>query len=439
MKAIVTGLVTTLLAWGMVAGTTTAGAATGPPTAATGAAMQVTASSAVVSGSVNPHGAATTYMFEYGPTTKYGFASANTSVGSGTSPVAVHATLPNLISNSTYHYRILALTAAGPTPGADGTFTTAKAPPTVTVVSQPSAVRSASADVSGTVNPNGKATTYLFEYGPTPKYGLATVATTAGTGTTAVTAHATLPNLASGTMYHYRVLAQNADGTSVSQDATFLTTGNRVVATGPLPVVSEAAAVKITTHGAQLNGAVNPKGSSTTWYFEFGLTTDYGLQSSTETLTGLGARPVNVVLNGLQAGSVYHYRLVVLSANGLYVGPDHTFSTKRAMRENARLQVNARAHRSNGVVTIAVNGQLQPPSDVPSDLACIGTVAVQFKQNGVTVALRHAQLRSDCSYRLTAHIPAKRVRGNRSLSVIGYFWGNAALHPSIQKGSVSST
>ena len=77
----------------------------------------------------------------------------------------------------------------------------------------------------------------------------------------------------------------------------------------------------------QLNGAVNPEGPTTTWYFQYGLTAFSGTQTSPATLSGLGARAVNAQLSGLQSNSTYHFRLVAYSANGLYVGPDRTFTT----------------------------------------------------------------------------------------------------------------
>jgi hypothetical protein len=193
--------------------------------------------------------------------------------------------------------------------------------------------------------------------------------------------------------------------------------------------------VGISAHAVQLNGVINPQGPTTQWYFEFGLTANYGLQATTQTMSGLGARPVNVHLDGLQSGSTYHYRLVAYSANGLYLGPDHTFNTKQTARQHATLVVNAVARRGHGVVSVTIHGRVQLPSGVPSNAACNGVVALQFLQSA-TVGLRHTQLRSDCTYSLNVHIAAGRIRSTRPLSVIGYFWGNAELLPSIHRGSL---
>ena len=151
---------------------------------------------------------------------------------------------------------------------------------------------------------------------------------------------------------------------------TLQTAGTRVPLTGPLPVVSEGAAVAISEHGAQSNGAINPNGPSTTWYCEFGLTTDYGLQTASQTMSGLGARPINVRLSGLQAGSTYHFHLVADRANGLYVGHDHTFSTKALVRERARtLIVSAVAQRGpRNLLSIAISGHLYLPTNVSTSV-----------------------------------------------------------------------
>src|SRR5579863_5196139 len=55
------------------------------------------------------------------------------------------------------------------------------------------------ATVAGTINPNGIATTYAFQYGTTPNYGSQTAATQSGSGTSSAPVQATLSGLVSGT------------------------------------------------------------------------------------------------------------------------------------------------------------------------------------------------------------------------------------------------
>ncbi len=102
-----------------------------PPNVTTGAAGSITPTAATVAGTVNPHGLATTYHFEYGLAANAYTARApatDASAGGGVSRVQLSAPLAGLVAETTYHYRLDAVSAAGTTLGADRTFTTAPVP-----------------------------------------------------------------------------------------------------------------------------------------------------------------------------------------------------------------------------------------------------------------------------------------------------------------------
>jgi len=107
-------------------------------------------------------------------------------------------------------------------------------------VTGPSAsVTANSATLNGTVNPNGQATTYYFEYGTTSGYGSQTASQSAGSGSSDVGVSANLSALSSGATYHYRLVATNSSGTTRGADKTFTTAagtsyGGTVLATGGL-------------------------------------------------------------------------------------------------------------------------------------------------------------------------------------------------------------
>ena len=195
-----------------------------PPTVTTGSASNVTSSGATVAGTVNPNGQATTYHFDYGTNTNYGSqapAPPDPSAGSGTTAQPETANLTNLSPGTTYHYRLEATNASNTTYGSDQQFTT-PSPPTVTTGSA-SNVTSSGATVAGTVNPNGQATTYHFDYGTNTNYGSQAPAPpdpSAGSGTTAQPETANLTDLSPGTTYHYRLEATNASGTTYGSDQT---------------------------------------------------------------------------------------------------------------------------------------------------------------------------------------------------------------------------
>src|SRR6185436_15582930 len=87
-------------------------------------------------------------------------------------------------------------------------------------------VSGASATLDGSVNPNGVATSYYFEFGTTADYGQQTPPQGAGSGSSAVSVSATLSGLAASATYHYRLVAVGPNGAfAIGGDKTFTTSG----------------------------------------------------------------------------------------------------------------------------------------------------------------------------------------------------------------------
>jgi hypothetical protein len=201
--------------------------AAGPPDATTGAATNVGQTTATIAGTVDPQGMATTYHFEYGTSTSYGLQTDEQSAGDGTGAVDVQADLSGLTSDTTYHYRVVATNAAGIARGADKTLHTAQplGPPGATTGSA-RGVTATGARLTGSVDPNGRATTYHFEYGTTTSYSKHTADASAGSGQSARSVSATIAGLAPNTRYHYRLVATNAAGVARGRDRTLTTLRN---------------------------------------------------------------------------------------------------------------------------------------------------------------------------------------------------------------------
>jgi hypothetical protein len=100
-----------------------------PPDVSGVGVREVTDRTAVLAGRVDPNRSHTTYRFEYGTDTSYGSATAVDNAGSGATPVPVSKVVTGLRPGTTYHFRLVATSAAGETPGSDQTFTTAANPP----------------------------------------------------------------------------------------------------------------------------------------------------------------------------------------------------------------------------------------------------------------------------------------------------------------------
>jgi phosphodiesterase/alkaline phosphatase D-like protein len=194
------------------------------PTVATGGHTHVTDTSAVLHGSVNPNGSATTYYFQWGLTNAYGVQSVAHSAGHGAKPVPVSATAGGLIPGTTYHYRLVATNGAGTTVGADRTFNTAGNPPPNVATGPASQVGKNSVTVTGVISPNKQATSYYFQWGTSTSYGQQTIAATVPAGTVPVTVAASIQGLEARTIFHYRLVALH--GNTPPQpglDATFMT------------------------------------------------------------------------------------------------------------------------------------------------------------------------------------------------------------------------
>ncbi len=196
-----------------------------------------------------------------------------------------------------------------------------------------SGVTVSGATVAGSVNPEGVVLTSCeFEYGTDTSYGHSVACSPEpGASSESVPVSASLTGLAANTAYHYRVVAANANGTTVGEDREFLTPSPPILglAPGTTETVSEYSE-GVTVTSATLRSAVNPVGADTIYRFEYGSTTGYGTSVPVpDADIGAGTEYVPVMqhLTGLQAATAYHYRVVASNAYGTTDGPDRVFTT----------------------------------------------------------------------------------------------------------------
>ena len=110
------------------------------PSVSSGDVSNVSYASATLGGSVDPRGQETNYVFQYGPTHSYGSQTPLSPAGNGTKTMEVSESVSGLQPLTTYHYRIVASSAAGTTKGQDRTFTTPKIPLSVAITGVPNPV-----------------------------------------------------------------------------------------------------------------------------------------------------------------------------------------------------------------------------------------------------------------------------------------------------------
>jgi hypothetical protein len=304
------------------------------PTVATTAASGIGDKTATINGSVNPNGSEAKVYFEYGTTTSYGSKTAEFNVGSGVGAVEQGAALTGLSATTTYHYRVVASNENPDTSrGSDLTFKTGGLPAASTLGAEIEKSGEA-ATLKGQVKPNGLSTTYQFEYGTTS--GMYTnkvpiAAESAGTGTEYVPVSYKVTGLTPGKTYYYRIVATNSAGQSNGFEVSFSTPGP--------PLGTTNSAVVVTNKCATLRGAVEPNGQVAEYWFEYGLTTSYGTKlpvTPKETTIETGLEKVEETACGLNASTVYHFRLVAKNGFGTNNGSDKSVTTFSAATLSAK-------------------------------------------------------------------------------------------------------
>lgn len=287
-----------------------------------------------------------------------------------------------------------------------------------------------SAVLHGTVNPNGASTRYAFEFGLTNTYGGTTATTTLAAGTKTVTVTTTASGLIPGTAYHYRLVASNSSGTTVGQDRTFTTSGN------PPPNVATGPASQLSTSGATVSGIINPQGSRTSYYFQYGLTNAYGSQTFEGTIApSRNILAVTAALTGLQSGTWFHYRLVAVHSVGpASYGADQMFFTFPSPRPKPRLPLTIKPVRtSKRPFTFTTTGKLVPPSWIPQPQACFEGVYVRFFLGKRQISFQNVQVQPNCTF--SAKTVFRRLPGRGKptrtvkLTVRYHFRGNPYLAP----------
>ena len=176
------------------------------------------------------------------------------------------------------------------------------------------------------------------------------------------------------------------------------------------PVAATGAPDSITETAANLNGTVDPNGSTTTYHFEYGTTAAYGLSTPENTVPeGTDPTAVKAPVAGLTKNTAYHYRLVATNPAGISRGADRTLKTAPGPQAPTVTSTTSRDVFSRGVrllTRVDPNGQ---PTTVrfqygrtTSYGAFTDTVDVGSGTSAVPVSLNLESLRPNTRYHFRA-------------------------------------
>jgi hypothetical protein len=112
-----------------------------------------------------------------------------------------------------------------------------------------SGVGSSNATLNAQVDPNGAATSYYWEYGPSEAYGLRTPEVSLGESESSLPAPAHLEGLDADSEYHFRVVAVSEAGTEHGSDTTF-----RTLPASPLGLPDGRVYEMVSSFGSAQNG-----------------------------------------------------------------------------------------------------------------------------------------------------------------------------------------
>jgi hypothetical protein len=309
------------------------------PEVATCATTEVTATSALLCGEVNPEGLETKLYFEYGTSLSLGSKTAVAFEGSGEVFESVDYTLTGLVPNQTYYDEAVAEaeikgvmeTTDGPPPVS---FHTTTPPPQAGGEPHASFVQAQTALLSASVNPEHAVAHYHFEYGPCQELSACVEEDVQVTEDESSSLYSSIGvaqearNLTPQTLYAYRLVADNGfvfegkpeGGRTIGAEGQFTT------ARVPKPRALTGGYTGLTATSVVISATVDPDGQPATYAFELGVdtgsTTRYGVVVSGPVGAGVGPVGEKLTLSGLQPGTAYAYRVSISS--GFVTNASHT-------------------------------------------------------------------------------------------------------------------
>jgi hypothetical protein len=266
------------------------------------------------------------------------------------------------------------------------------------------------ATLKATLNPEGHATRYRFEYDTSPYQGAAPHgtaipvpdATLPGTGYEEEGVSAELKGLHPDTTYHFRLVAHDREDPQCAAEACTVHGEEATFTTPPAVGIEAQWASEVSARSAVLNARLDPLGPPARWWVEYGTSAAYGARTPERALAGgLGAVAVGSPREGLQPGTTYHYRFAArderevreggetLRRTFTVHGPDRSFTTQLSglgftLPDRRAWEMVSPPDKHGGLIVApnpATGGQVQAAADGEA-LAYLSLNSVQADPEG---------------------------------------------------------
>jgi len=327
----------------------------------TAAATAITQTSATLNATfANASGSSVLVWFQYGKTTSLGSNTPVVTVDSAAGQASVNLT--GLDPNTTYYFRAVAKDAGsiknasnilnfktGSTPTSNLDVSTLAA----TNVGQNSATLNASF-----TNAGSNSVSVWFEYGTSISLG--TNSGTVNVSASAGNASVNISGLAPNTTYYFKAIASDGLTTKNATNILSFTTTAPPPTNNLPPNAYTTSPSSITETSAVLNGQINPNGSPTTVWFEYGLSASNLNRTVGTQNIGAGNSIINVSfpISQLEPATTYFYRVVASNAYGTTPGQVISFTTNTIAANAPKVitslatSVTKNSAKLNGLVVI---------------------------------------------------------------------------------------
>jgi hypothetical protein len=186
--------------------------------------------------------------------------------------------------------------------------------------------------VSGMADPDGAGpiTKCYFEFGPTTAYGSKQDCAQSLPINSATAVTAALPGLSFEATYHYRLVVGTATAGAIAKGA------DRAIFLRHVKGIQTEAASAVNRTTARLNASFEGTGEATSYYFEYGASTDYGSRfpaapNEEVAAAATGPVPISVPISGLSPETTYYFRVVAKNGQGVSVADGNSFRTPPAV------------------------------------------------------------------------------------------------------------